>query len=331
MLPAAFWTSLELSSEQAVSIASCAARRAVGPATLVRGRAQSTAALPVGTIIVILLIWGIITVPLTVFGGIAGKNHHVSPPRNPIQSNPITAPKCVLAPAPCAIDCRISAAYGRASRLRVYTLALGKALRMKKKSSRISRGQLPRRMAAGRVCGPGAHQQVPAGDPGAALVPLGGAADGHGRRASHHNPSTHSCLVKGYLRQSVWIGISTLSEAREAGASLRAREQLLWLCISSRLLPPLELQFSWVLPGLLPEEWSFNVDFSSGCPQVSSRSAPSTSSCTTSLPASGATRCSDGIGSAVRKWDGVWCLDCCPESRGCTVRAENSVCTCISG
>lgn len=54
---------------------------------LVRGRAQSTAALPVGTIIVILLIWGIITVPLTVFGGIAGKNHHVSPPRNPIQSH----------------------------------------------------------------------------------------------------------------------------------------------------------------------------------------------------------------------------------------------------
>ena len=47
---------------------------------------QSTAALPVGTIIVILLIWGIITVPLTVFGGIAGKNHHVRLPLLPLFS-----------------------------------------------------------------------------------------------------------------------------------------------------------------------------------------------------------------------------------------------------
>lgn len=39
--------------------------------------AQSTAALPVGTIVVILLIWSVITIPLTVFGGIAGKNHQV--------------------------------------------------------------------------------------------------------------------------------------------------------------------------------------------------------------------------------------------------------------
>lgn len=37
---------------------------------------RSTAALPIGTIIVILLIWGAVTIPLTVFGGIAGKNHH---------------------------------------------------------------------------------------------------------------------------------------------------------------------------------------------------------------------------------------------------------------
>jgi hypothetical protein len=34
----------------------------------------STAALPVGTIVIIMLIWGAVTIPLTVFGGIAGKN-----------------------------------------------------------------------------------------------------------------------------------------------------------------------------------------------------------------------------------------------------------------
>lgn len=38
---------------------------------------QSTAALPFGTIVIILLIWSAITIPLTVFGGIAGKNHQV--------------------------------------------------------------------------------------------------------------------------------------------------------------------------------------------------------------------------------------------------------------
>ena len=42
-----------------------------------RPQPQSTAALPVGTIIIILLIWSVITIPLTVFGGIAGKNHQV--------------------------------------------------------------------------------------------------------------------------------------------------------------------------------------------------------------------------------------------------------------
>ena len=36
---------------------------------------QSTAALPFGTIVVIILIWCAITIPLTVFGGIAGKNN----------------------------------------------------------------------------------------------------------------------------------------------------------------------------------------------------------------------------------------------------------------
>ena len=35
---------------------------------------QSTAALPFGTIVVILVIWSLVTIPLTVFGGIAGKN-----------------------------------------------------------------------------------------------------------------------------------------------------------------------------------------------------------------------------------------------------------------
>lgn len=40
---------------------------------------QSTAALPFGTIVIILLIWCLITIPLTVFGGIAGKNNKCVP------------------------------------------------------------------------------------------------------------------------------------------------------------------------------------------------------------------------------------------------------------
>lgn len=36
---------------------------------------QSTAALPFGTIVIILVIWCLVTIPLTVFGGIAGKNN----------------------------------------------------------------------------------------------------------------------------------------------------------------------------------------------------------------------------------------------------------------
>lgn len=36
---------------------------------------RSTAALPFGTIVVILILWGLVTIPLTVFGGIAGKNN----------------------------------------------------------------------------------------------------------------------------------------------------------------------------------------------------------------------------------------------------------------
>ena len=35
---------------------------------------QSTAALPFGTIVIILLIWALITIPLTIVGGIVGKN-----------------------------------------------------------------------------------------------------------------------------------------------------------------------------------------------------------------------------------------------------------------
>lgn len=35
---------------------------------------QSTAALPFGTIIIIMIIWGLVTIPLTIAGGIAGKN-----------------------------------------------------------------------------------------------------------------------------------------------------------------------------------------------------------------------------------------------------------------
>jgi hypothetical protein len=35
---------------------------------------QSTAALPFGTILILLVIWSLVTIPLTVFGGIAGKN-----------------------------------------------------------------------------------------------------------------------------------------------------------------------------------------------------------------------------------------------------------------
>ncbi len=41
---------------------------------------QSTAALPFGTICIILVIWALITFPLTVLGGIAGKNSKVSTP-----------------------------------------------------------------------------------------------------------------------------------------------------------------------------------------------------------------------------------------------------------
>ena len=40
--------------------------------------AQSTAALPFGTIVIIIVIWGLVTIPLTVFGGIAGKNNRCS-------------------------------------------------------------------------------------------------------------------------------------------------------------------------------------------------------------------------------------------------------------
>lgn len=35
---------------------------------------QSTAALPFGTIVIIIIIWALITFPLTVLGGIAAKN-----------------------------------------------------------------------------------------------------------------------------------------------------------------------------------------------------------------------------------------------------------------
>lgn len=41
---------------------------------------RSTAALPFGTIVVILLIWAVVTFPLTVLGGIAGKNSKVWQP-----------------------------------------------------------------------------------------------------------------------------------------------------------------------------------------------------------------------------------------------------------
>mmetsp|Transcript_13838 Transcript_13838/g.29854 ORF Transcript_13838/g.29854 Transcript_13838/m.29854 type:complete len:608 (+) Transcript_13838:164-1987(+) len=36
---------------------------------------RSTAALPFGTIVIIIIIWSLVTIPLTVFGGIAGKNN----------------------------------------------------------------------------------------------------------------------------------------------------------------------------------------------------------------------------------------------------------------
>lgn len=36
---------------------------------------QSTAALPFGTIVIILVIWALVTIPLTVLGGILGKNN----------------------------------------------------------------------------------------------------------------------------------------------------------------------------------------------------------------------------------------------------------------
>ena len=39
---------------------------------------RSTAALPFGTIVIIFVIWAVVTFPLTVLGGIAGKNTKVS-------------------------------------------------------------------------------------------------------------------------------------------------------------------------------------------------------------------------------------------------------------
>ena len=41
---------------------------------------RSTAALPFGTIVIIFIIWAVVTFPLTVLGGIAGKNTNVSQP-----------------------------------------------------------------------------------------------------------------------------------------------------------------------------------------------------------------------------------------------------------
>ena len=38
---------------------------------------RSTAALPFGTIVIIFILWALITLPLTVLGGIAGKNRPV--------------------------------------------------------------------------------------------------------------------------------------------------------------------------------------------------------------------------------------------------------------
>ena len=36
---------------------------------------QTTAALPFGTIVVILVLWALVTIPLCIFGGIVGKNN----------------------------------------------------------------------------------------------------------------------------------------------------------------------------------------------------------------------------------------------------------------
>ena len=49
----------------------CASRT---PRLLFRCSVQSTAALPFGTIVIILVIWALVTFPLTVLGGIMGKN-----------------------------------------------------------------------------------------------------------------------------------------------------------------------------------------------------------------------------------------------------------------
>jgi Endomembrane protein 70 len=57
---------------------------------------QSTAALPFGTIVIIMLIWSAITIPLTVFGGIAGKNHQVPLQPHVTCSLVITSPHGLL-------------------------------------------------------------------------------------------------------------------------------------------------------------------------------------------------------------------------------------------
>ena len=40
-----------------------------------RSALQTTAALPFGTIVVILVLWALVTIPLCIFGGIVGKNN----------------------------------------------------------------------------------------------------------------------------------------------------------------------------------------------------------------------------------------------------------------
>ena len=44
---------------------------------------DSTQALPFGTIFLILLLWALVTFPLTIFGGILAKNRSVRPPAAP--------------------------------------------------------------------------------------------------------------------------------------------------------------------------------------------------------------------------------------------------------
>ena len=62
---------------------------------------KSTAALPFGTICIMVILWALVTVPLTVLGAIVGKNGKVGSPPLPLSAMGITVQPCM----PKALSC----------------------------------------------------------------------------------------------------------------------------------------------------------------------------------------------------------------------------------